>query len=337
MTVVSQSSIGVRRVTAAGSARRRHRLPGQPDRLRLRRCRSSWCSWRSASTPGSTRPGSRCTTPGCRRTTSRASSAWRTTGTCSPTSSSGTRSRTPSRSGSSRPSRSCAWRSGIAHLLNYRLRGRTFFRVAILMPYATSLAAATVIFAELFDPNVGIINWVLTSVHLPGRRLAGLEVAVPDRRLGDRHLAVDRLQRADLPGRHAGDQLRPLRGRGHRRRGSLGAVPPRDAARAAADDPVHDRGLDDRRGPALRRAAALPQRPRRRRYVEPVPDARPADVPAGLGQRPARPGLGHRLDDVPDHRRSRSPSTSCWPDGASASRWRPCAATPAPWPSWHRR
>src|ERR1700710_97936 len=36
---------------------------------------------------------------------------------------------------------------GIAHLLNYRLRGRTFFRVAILMPYATSLAAATVIFA----------------------------------------------------------------------------------------------------------------------------------------------------------------------------------------------
>jgi len=56
---------------------------------------------------------------------------------------------------------------GIAHLLNYRLRGRTFFRVAILMPYATSLAAATVIFAELFDPKLGIINWALTSVHLP--------------------------------------------------------------------------------------------------------------------------------------------------------------------------
>src|SRR4051812_15598441 len=56
---------------------------------------------------------------------------------------------------------------GIAHLLNYRLRGKTFFRVAILMPYATSLAAATVIFAELFNPHVGIINWALTSVHLP--------------------------------------------------------------------------------------------------------------------------------------------------------------------------
>jgi cellobiose transport system permease protein len=52
---------------------------------------------------------------------------------------------------------------GIAHLLNYRLRGRTFFRVALLMPYATSLAAATVIFVELFA-NQGIINWALENV-----------------------------------------------------------------------------------------------------------------------------------------------------------------------------
>jgi cellobiose transport system permease protein len=56
---------------------------------------------------------------------------------------------------------------GIAHLLNYRLRGRTFFRVALLMPYATSLAAATVIFAELFDPKLGLVNWLLHAVHLP--------------------------------------------------------------------------------------------------------------------------------------------------------------------------
>jgi len=57
---------------------------------------------------------------------------------------------------------------GIAHLLNYRIRGRTFFRVALLMPYATSLAAATVIFVELFDKNTGIINWGLQNVfHIP--------------------------------------------------------------------------------------------------------------------------------------------------------------------------
>ena len=56
---------------------------------------------------------------------------------------------------------------GIAHLLNYRLRARTFFRVAMLMPYATSLAAATVIFLELFDQNLGIVNWGLEMLHLP--------------------------------------------------------------------------------------------------------------------------------------------------------------------------
>jgi cellobiose transport system permease protein len=57
---------------------------------------------------------------------------------------------------------------GIAHVLNYRLRGRTFFRVAMLMPYATSLAAATVIFSELFDPSLGIVNQVLHHMlHLP--------------------------------------------------------------------------------------------------------------------------------------------------------------------------
>jgi cellobiose transport system permease protein len=56
---------------------------------------------------------------------------------------------------------------GIAHLLNYQLRGRTFFRVAVLMPYATSLAAATVIFTELFDPKLGMVNWVLHTLHLP--------------------------------------------------------------------------------------------------------------------------------------------------------------------------
>jgi cellobiose transport system permease protein len=57
---------------------------------------------------------------------------------------------------------------GIAHLLNYQIRGRTFFRVAMLMPYATSLAAATVIFLELFDKNQGIVNWGLVHLlHLP--------------------------------------------------------------------------------------------------------------------------------------------------------------------------
>jgi cellobiose transport system permease protein len=50
---------------------------------------------------------------------------------------------------------------GLAHLLNYKMRGRTFFRVAMLMPYATSVVAGTLIFAELFGRDYGLINWVL--------------------------------------------------------------------------------------------------------------------------------------------------------------------------------
>lgn len=47
---------------------------------------------------------------------------------------------------------------GLAHLLNYQLRARTFFRVSMLMPYATSVAAATLVFSQLYDRDGGLIN-----------------------------------------------------------------------------------------------------------------------------------------------------------------------------------
>jgi len=47
---------------------------------------------------------------------------------------------------------------GLAHILNYRMRGRGFFRIAMLMPYATSVAAATIVFAQLFGRDFGLIN-----------------------------------------------------------------------------------------------------------------------------------------------------------------------------------
>ncbi|MFD5564877.1 carbohydrate ABC transporter permease [Kitasatospora griseola] len=53
---------------------------------------------------------------------------------------------------------------GLAHLLNYRMRARGFFRVAILAPYATSIAAATLVFVQLFNPDYGFINWALDAV-----------------------------------------------------------------------------------------------------------------------------------------------------------------------------
>ncbi|MPQ98026.1 ABC transporter permease subunit [Modestobacter sp. I12A-02628] len=55
---------------------------------------------------------------------------------------------------------------GLAHLLNYQLRGRTFFRTVMLMPYATSIAAATLVFAQLFGRDYGLINTALEAVGL---------------------------------------------------------------------------------------------------------------------------------------------------------------------------
>lgn len=53
---------------------------------------------------------------------------------------------------------------GLAHLLNYKLRGRTFLRTAMLLPYATSVAAATLVFAQLFGRDFGLINYVIGLV-----------------------------------------------------------------------------------------------------------------------------------------------------------------------------
>ncbi|MEU7028189.1 sugar ABC transporter permease [Streptomyces sp. NPDC046275] len=53
---------------------------------------------------------------------------------------------------------------GLAHLLNYKLRARGFFRVAVLAPYATSIAAATLVFTQLFNKDYGLINSALGLV-----------------------------------------------------------------------------------------------------------------------------------------------------------------------------
>jgi cellobiose transport system permease protein len=53
---------------------------------------------------------------------------------------------------------------GLAHVLNYKLRGSTFWRISVLAPYVTSVAAATVIFAQLFNRDVGMVNWLLHTI-----------------------------------------------------------------------------------------------------------------------------------------------------------------------------
>src|SRR3954467_7155484 len=51
---------------------------------------------------------------------------------------------------------------GLAHILNHaRLRAATLFRMSVLVPYVTSVAATTIVFAQLFDRDYGMLNWFL--------------------------------------------------------------------------------------------------------------------------------------------------------------------------------
>jgi cellobiose transport system permease protein len=54
---------------------------------------------------------------------------------------------------------------GLAHVLNTKLRARTFFRMGVILPQVTSLVAVGLIFTQLFSYHYGLINYVL---HLFG-------------------------------------------------------------------------------------------------------------------------------------------------------------------------
>jgi cellobiose transport system permease protein len=54
----------------------------------------------------------------------------------------------------------------LAALLGARLKGATGWRVGILLPYAASLVAIGIIFANLFGPKYGLINGVLQTIGL---------------------------------------------------------------------------------------------------------------------------------------------------------------------------
>jgi cellobiose transport system permease protein len=54
----------------------------------------------------------------------------------------------------------------LAHILNTGLRGRTLFRMGVLLPQVTSLVAVGLIFAQLFSHDFGLINYVLGLVGI---------------------------------------------------------------------------------------------------------------------------------------------------------------------------
>ena len=106
----------------------------------------------------------------------------------------------------------------LAQLLNQRLRARTFWRMGVLLPNITSVAAVGIIFTLLFARDFGLVNWLLGQVGVEPidwqehRWSSWLAISI------DGRLALDRLQRPDLPGRAAGGARGPLRGGRDRRR-----------------------------------------------------------------------------------------------------------------------
>lgn len=55
----------------------------------------------------------------------------------------------------------------LAHLLNHvRLRFATLFRMSMLVPYITSVAATAIVFAQMFDRDYGLLNWLLGLVGI---------------------------------------------------------------------------------------------------------------------------------------------------------------------------
>jgi multiple sugar transport system permease protein len=56
---------------------------------------------------------------------------------------------------------------GLAVILNQKLRGRVIFRGILLVPYLTSMAIVGLLWRNILDPQVGILNRVLNELGLP--------------------------------------------------------------------------------------------------------------------------------------------------------------------------
>jgi cellobiose transport system permease protein len=55
---------------------------------------------------------------------------------------------------------------GIAQVLNQKIRGRTLWRMGVLLPNVTSIAAVGIIFTLIFARDFGLANWLLGHIGL---------------------------------------------------------------------------------------------------------------------------------------------------------------------------
>ena len=137
----------------------------------------------------------------------------------------------------------------VAHVLNHvRLRAATLFRMSVLVPYITSVAATTIVFAQLFDRDYGMLNWFLG--------LLGFQHFDFTASVWGSHVMIAAMVTWRWTGYNTLLYLASLQsvprelyeaaavGRCQR----LEAVPPHHHPLAAADHRVHGRHVDDRTG-----------------------------------------------------------------------------------------
>lgn len=69
---------------------------------------------------------------------------------------------------------------GLALLLNTKIRFRGLFRAALFLPVIIPLAASSVIWMWLFQPDFGVVNFVIRTLGLPGPQwLASERTVIP--------------------------------------------------------------------------------------------------------------------------------------------------------------
>ena len=192
----------------------------------------------------------------------------------------------------------------IAHLLNHAtLRWANFFRMALLIPFITSVAATALVFSQIFDKNFGLINWVLGWFGIDPVNFMATQVGSWVVISSMVVLEVVRLQRAPLSGGPPVDTAGDVEAASVDGAVQLAAVHPPDDSVAAPDHRLHGDHVDDRRAADLHGAASGDTRVGhyvRRRPA--VPDARAVPLRAGLRPVRVRLRIGDRRRAVRDRR-----------------------------------
>ena len=69
---------------------------------------------------------------------------------------------------------------GLALLLNQQLRGRVLFRAVLFFPYMTTFVIVALMWSNILDPTIGILNNALRALNLPTQSwLASYDQALP--------------------------------------------------------------------------------------------------------------------------------------------------------------